>query len=117
MTIESRIQEIIRMEDLIASVGARLTEEKAALMAELVESGETTVETPDAKVTLVRPTKRNVELPRLKEILSRPAFDKVTKRSINWAAFDAMSALGKLPGEAVDIVEVTEATPYVRITR
>jgi hypothetical protein len=117
MSIETRITDIIRMEDLIANVSARLAEEKAALMAELIESGETTVETPDAKVTLVRPTKRTVELGRLKEVLSRPAFDKVTQRSIHWSRFDAMADLGKLPKEARALVEVTDATPYVRITR
>jgi hypothetical protein len=111
--ITSKARTVIALERAMAELKAQLDEAKADLLTMV---GEGTVDTEVAKVTVVAPTTRSVDLPTLKANMSRAAFAKVTKVAINWAGFDALVRLGGVPQEALDVVETAPGTRYVKVT-
>jgi hypothetical protein len=111
--ITSKARTVIALERAMAELKAQLDEAKADLLTMV---GEGTVDTDVAKVTVVAPTTRSVDLPTLKANMSRAAFAKVTKVAINWSSFDALVRLGGVPQGALDLVEAAPGTRYIKVT-
>jgi hypothetical protein len=111
--ITNAAKHAIKLERAIAKLKAELDETKAELLT-LV--GEGSVETPVAKVTVVAPTTRTIDLDTLRTILGPKKFGKVTKQAIDWKSFDILADLGDIPREARQLVVTGTGTTYVKVT-
>jgi hypothetical protein len=110
-TIEEQVAYLLKLQRTVATFNEKLDAAKAALMAQLVESGEKTVETGVAKVTLVQSTARSINVEALRALVEPEVFDAITKVAVDWKAFD-----GAAPDEAKDIVEVKDKAPFLKVT-
>lgn len=111
MSIDQKVADVVRLQRTLDKAEKALSEAKAELLALLVEAGQDKVETPKAKVAVVRPTKRTADLDRLREALKPKQFAEVTKVSVDWAQFDRLA-----PAVAAEAVTVAPGTPYVKVT-
>lgn len=112
--ITATAKEIIRLQKIIAKAEIAMNKAKVELLAALDDTDK--VEVEGAVVTVVRPTKRTVDLTDLRAILGPKKFGKVTKTSIDWKSFDILASLGDIPAEARKSVVTVEATPYVKVS-
>jgi hypothetical protein len=110
--ITTKAKEIIRLQKVIAKAEAALAEAKGELL-NAIDTDK--VEVDGITVTVVRPTKRTVDLTDLRTILGPKKFGKVTRTAIDWKSFDILASLGDIPAEARKSVVTTEATPYVKV--
>jgi predicted nucleic acid-binding Zn ribbon protein len=67
----------------------------------------------DRKVTVVRQHERQVPISQLEAVASRRLFGTLTKRRIDWATWDALAALGKLPAEVSALMTRKPKAAYV----
>lgn len=111
--ITNAAKHALKLERAIAKLKAELDETKAELLA-LV--GEGSVETSVAKITVVAPTTRTIDLDTLRTILGPKKFGKVTKQAIDWKSFDILADLGDVPREARQLVVTGAGTTYVKVT-
>ncbi len=63
-------------------------------------------------VTCVSQDRRSLDIDTLQVTASRRLFSLVTRRSMDWTTWDAMSRVGKLPAEVAALVKTTPTKAY-----
>lgn len=112
-SITDKARMVLSLEQALATLKAQLDEAKADLMT-MVQEG--SVDTDVARITVVAPTTRTVDLPTLKVVLGSRRFAEVTRPTIDWKSFDVLQSLGRIPAEAVGLVQAKPGTRYVKVT-
>jgi hypothetical protein len=112
-SITDKARMVLSLEQAMATIKAQLDEAKADLMA-MVQEG--SVDTDVARITVVAPTTRTVDLVTLKAALGPRRFHQVTRPAIDWKSFDILQSLGRIPTEAKHLIEVRPGTRYVKVT-
>lgn len=99
---------------------ADLAAERKAEVQKIIETldeDHQSVEAHNAKVTMVRPTSKDVNLDRLKEFVTRAVFGQITDTVLDTKAFEQAVLSGKIsPEAAADVTTVTPKKSYVKIT-
>jgi hypothetical protein len=65
------------------------------------------------RTTITQQQQREVPIDQLQAVVSRRLFGTLTKRSINWARWDALDKLGKLPMEAQRLLDKKPKAAYI----
>jgi hypothetical protein len=111
MNIEEQISHLLRLQRTVETYNAKLDEARRELLAILAASGESSVETDKAKVTVVRSTSRSINIEALRALVEPEVFERITKVAVDWKLFDVAA-----PDEAIEIVEVKDKAPYLKVT-
>lgn len=96
----------------------RLEDEMAKINETLlarIPVGET-VESFEAKVTVVQSTTEVIDFETLQAVAPKGFFYKVTKRVVDMPAFKALRTVGQVPQEVLDVVTTKTSAPFPRVT-